>query len=360
MKKILRKIVGIIFVLILEYKQFCYADVISIEPGERFMPIAFVIGFIGVIVLITTAISFLELKATIRKQNETGQNSDNENNEKIEKEKNDIQRTFYRLGMLLSITGLIYFGISREISGIVFCVPIILFVISFIVGLNNNKKVSYIICAISVALVCLIGVWVGISNKMINDYNNQFLQYQKKEPSWSYCPFLRYVSDVKELINTAIKSNKSDRKTTIIYQNVSYTSPDELKQLLEKLNTSKKYSLDINYDKNHDYIESITLTSITLNIRDLQKYGNCIEGDKVKVIINEAMKMVSFNDSLIGDELKVNIVYTSEIGQINNINPNNQASITNLIQKIKTDKTYNVEIQNNTDDVYNIIITAND
>lgn len=171
MKKNSGRILGIISVLILGYQQFCYADLITIEPIDEFRPIAFLIGFIGVIVLIITAISFFTLKSTIRKQNETGQSLESENNEKIEKKKNGIQRRFYIWGMILSIVGLIYLGLSDEISGIVFFIPIILFVISFIVRLNKNKKVSNIICAISVALVCLIGVWVGISNKMITSNN---------------------------------------------------------------------------------------------------------------------------------------------------------------------------------------------
>lgn len=263
MKRILGKILGIISVLILGYQQFCYADVISIEPIDEFRPIAFLIGFIGIIVLIITAISFFTLKSTVRKKSEAGYGFGNDDNEKIEKKKNGIQRRFYIWGMILSIVGLIYLRLSNEISGIVFLVPIILFVISFIVRLNKNKKVSNIICAISVALVCLIGVWVGISNKMIENYNKQFLQYQKSESTYWASP--RYVSDVEGLINTTIKNNKSGRKTIIIYEKTNYTSPDELRQLLSKINTNESYYLNIKYDNNYDYIESITLSSYVNN-----------------------------------------------------------------------------------------------
>lgn len=261
MKKILGRILGIISVLILGYQQFCYADVISIEPIDEFRPIAFFIGFIGVVVLIITAISFLSLNATIKKQNEIGQSVDSENNEKIEKKKNGIQRRFYIWGMILSIVGLIYLGLSDEISGIVFLVPLILFVISFIVRLTKNKKISNIICVISVTLVCLIGLGVVVSNRMIENYNKQFLQYQKSESSYWASP--RYVSDVEGLINIAIKNNKSGRKTTIIYKSENYTSPEELKKLLSLLNTNQDYRIVIKYDKNYDYIESIELSLYT-------------------------------------------------------------------------------------------------
>lgn len=103
----------------------------------------------------------------------------------------------------------------------------------------------------------------GISNKMIENYNKQFLQYQKSESTYWASP--RYVSDVEGLINTTIKNNKSGRKTIIIYEKTNYTSPDELRQLLSKINTNKSYSLNIKYDNNYDYIESITLSSYVNN-----------------------------------------------------------------------------------------------
>ena len=174
MKKFVGRILGIISVLIFGYQQFCYADVISTSPTEiLFVPLTFLLGFIGVIILIISAISFFSLKATIKKQTMIGY--DNEklatiSTEEIEKKKNRIQRRFFMWGMILSIIGLIYLGISGEISSIIFFIPIILFIVSIIVRLNKNKKGSNIICAISVVLVCLIGAWVGLSNQMIENY----------------------------------------------------------------------------------------------------------------------------------------------------------------------------------------------
>lgn len=360
MKKFLKRILGIISVLIIGYQQFCYADVVVIEPIDEFRPIAFLIGFIGVIVLIITSISFFALKSTIKKQSEPEFNFENANDEKIEKKQNRIQRRFYMWGMILAIVGLIYLRLSDEISIITFFIPIILFVVSFIVRINKKKKVSNIICGISVALVCIIAIWVGVSNKVIENYNKQFLQYQKSESSYWASP--RYVSDVEGLINTAIKNNKSGRKTTIIYQNTNYTSPDALKELLSMLNTSKSYSLNIKYDNNYDYIESITLTSyINQSLRDLLQYeGNSQRGSIVKSLIQVARSKVLNNDYY--EDIKINIVYTSETGQKTtiNINTDNSEDITNLRNEIKVGKTYNVEIQTDSNnDVCNIIITAN-
>lgn len=363
MKKFFKRILGIISVLILGYQQFCYADVISTSPTEiLFVPLTFLVGFIGVIILIVSAISFFSLRATVKKQNTHDYDSEKLSTistEEIEKKKNKIQRRFYVWGMILAIIGLIYLGLLGDISGFVFFIPIILFIVSIIVRLNKNKKVSNIICGIAVGLVCLIGIWIGISNKMVEDYNNQFLKYQISESSYRLSP--RYVSDIEGLINTTIKNNKSGRKTTIIYQNTNYTSPDELRQLLSKLNTSKSYSLNIKYDSNYDYIESITLTSyINQSLRDLEQYeGTNQRGSLVKNLIQLARSKVSNNSYY--EDVKINIVYTSETGQKTTINLNTDSSenITNLRNEIKAAKTYNVELQTDSNDVCNIIITSN-
>jgi membrane-associated HD superfamily phosphohydrolase len=84
----------------------------------------------------------------------------------------------YFCGMLLAIMGLLYLAKSDEITSITFFIPIVLFVISIILRLIKNKKVSNIIWIISMALVCIIGARVGISNY---NYNKQFMQYMEKE-----------------------------------------------------------------------------------------------------------------------------------------------------------------------------------
>lgn len=364
MKKFLERTLGIISILILGYQKFCYADLIVSDPVDDSKPIVFLVGFIGIIILIISAISFFSLKATIKKQNMLGFDSEKLKGlsaDEIEKKNNRIQRRLYMWGMILAIIVLIYLGTSEEISAITFFIPIIIFVVSFIVRLNKNKKISNIICGISVALVCLIGAWVGINNRLAENYNNQFLKYEKigvgavrHEPG--------YISDIEGFINTAIKSNKSLRKITIIYQDTNYKSPEELKQLLTKLSTNKNYLVVKKYDKNYDYIESITLSSyVSQSFSRLQQYeGNRQRGSVVKTLIQYAMSLVS-NDSYYEENLKISIIYFSETGQKTNINLNTDSSetITSLKNEIKAAKTYNVEIQTDSEYVCNIIITSN-
>ncbi len=170
MKKFCKRILGIITVLVLGYQQFSYADVISTYSTQiGFVSLTFLVGFIGVIILIISAISFFSMKATVKKQSMPEydrQKLKTLSPEGIEKKKSKIQRRFYVWGMILAIIDLIYLGLAGEISGIMFFIPIILFIVSFNVRSNKNKKLSNIICAISIALVCLMDIWVGLS-KMV-------------------------------------------------------------------------------------------------------------------------------------------------------------------------------------------------
>ena len=356
MKKFFLRILGIFSILILGYQQFCYADVMPTTSEILFVPITFLVGFIGVIILLISAISFFSLKATVRKQNIPEYDSDKLkkiSSEEIENKKNKIQRRFYFWGMILAIIGLIYLSLVKKFSVVVLFIPIILFIVSFIVRLNKNKKVSNIIWAISIVFICLMGIWTGLSNKMIKDYNKQFLQYQKIESNSG----VTYVSDAEGLINTAIENNKSGRKTTFIYQNINYTSPNQLKLLLSKLNNEKLYSLNVEYDSN-DYIESITLTSyVNPYLYYLKAYeGSQKRSGEVILLIQSAR-----TEALRNEDIKVNIIYTSETGQKTtiNINADTFENITNLRKQIEGGKTYNVEFLTEANGICNIIITTN-
>ena len=111
MKKIIRKILGMTLTLIFSYQVFSYADVILIEPIDKFKPIALLIGFIGVIVLVVSTISFFALKAKIKRQKNSENDKEEINSlseEEIAKKKNSIQSIFYVWGIIFSIIGLIY------------------------------------------------------------------------------------------------------------------------------------------------------------------------------------------------------------------------------------------------------------
>lgn len=90
MKKIFFKILGIVLSLIICYQHFSYASTILHDPIEKSRPIAFTVGFILVVILVISAISFFALKSIIKKQNKSGYDTgtlDNSNNKKIEKKK---------------------------------------------------------------------------------------------------------------------------------------------------------------------------------------------------------------------------------------------------------------------------------
>ena len=289
MKKIFLKILGVVLSLIICYQHFSYADFIDhsiVDPIEESKPIAFIFGFILVVILVISAISFFALKSTVKKQNKFGYDKEtlvNSNNEKIEKKKNTIEFIFYICIMILSTLLLIYLPSNwKEPSTIIFFIPIILFVISLIFRMFKKRKISNILCGASVVLICIIITWSFIPDIMISNYNNQFTKYI--ENANSDFPEPRYTSDVEGLITVAINNNRIGRKITLIYQNTNYTSVDELKQLLNKLDTRKKYSTTINYNDNYyngySYIESITLDIPFI----LSKYNGSHERNNYKII----------------------------------------------------------------------------
>ena len=283
MKKIFFKILGIVLSLIICYQHFSYADVVVVDQIEESRPIAFIVGLILVVVLVISAISFFALKSTVKKQNKSGYDTgtlDNLNNKKIEKKKNIVEFIFYICIIILSTLVLIYLSSNWKTSTIIIFIPIILFIISLIFRMFKNRKISNILCGASVVLICII-----ITHYiMIGNYNNQFTKYIDNIDSYYAEP--RYTSDVEGLITAAINNNRIGRKITLIYQNTNYTSVDELKQLLNKLNTRVKYSITLNYNHNYyndySYIESITLDSYVNRI--FSKYKGSHKRNNCKII----------------------------------------------------------------------------
>ena len=267
MNKIFRKIIAIISILILWYPQFCYADLIS-EEEVAVTGITYLFEFISVIILIISAISFFSLKATVKNKiinDYDNKKSDTISSEEIEKRKNKLQKKFYVWGMILAIAVLVdLYSTNNHMNSFsewIFCIPIILFIVSLIVRLNKNRKVSYIIYAVSATLVCL----MVVSNRIIINYNYQFQDFQERISRYQYFFKTAYsISTTEDLVDTLIENNKRGIKTTIIYQDVKYTSPEELKQLLKE--NKEKFSKDhyyvtwnVQYGKILHYVKTIEL-----------------------------------------------------------------------------------------------------
>lgn len=195
-----------------------------------------------------------------------------------------------------------------------------------------------------------------MDNKLIENYNNQFTKYIESESS--YWGTSRYISDMEGLINTVIdNNNKNKRKITIISGNTKYTSVDELKQLLNEINTKLKYEVVNGYDNNYEYIESMTISPYCNRyVKEFLQYvGKQQRGSLVKQLIqNVQAKVVNH------EEIKIIITYISNTNQktIINVNDNDLDEISNLMKEISSAKIYDVEIQNDLE-VCNIIITSN-
>lgn len=344
MAKNVKRVLSTILILIFSYQKFTYADMIIDSTSIDYIePTMGMVVFISIIVLIVSAISFLCLKATIKTEYNS-KKSTVLNSDDIEKRKHRIQRRVYIWSVILSIAGLIYLWLNDQISNKVLIIFIIIFIISFTIRLYKKKKVSNIICGISVMII----LWNIVSYKIVVNYNHQFYKYEHR------MGLEERVSEVEGLINTIINNNKIGKKVTLVYQNTNYTSTDELKELLNKVNKSKDYYvIDYKFDKNN-YIESIALNTTASEYSSTlqEEYEGKNPGRKVKVLINQIRNnyLLENNDNII-----INIVYKDITITLKYMD--DSESITNLINEIKDWKKYNLEFQIKADEEFNIVIT---
>ena len=115
----------------------------------------------------------------------------------------------------------------------------------------------------------------------IEKHNEQFMQYVADRGYWMD-PFV--VTDIKGLISSAIKNNKSNRKVTIVLNNVEYENPEELTSLLDTIDDNTKYYIDslnsIGFITEHEYIDKIAICSIE-NIIFKDKYNDSYIGKRI-------------------------------------------------------------------------------
>lgn len=337
MKKFLGKIIGIDLVFILGYQKFSYADVYVPDPIEENAPIAFLIGLILVTVVVISAITLLSLKITTRNlEKESKENLIEKNNKKM----NIIQLVIYISTIVIAIIGHIYSDHEFYFSEIWFYIPIIGIIISIIIrGIFRKRKISNIICGISVVLICII----PLHCKSVEDYNGKLFKYNK----YKY----NTVEDVDGLIKEVVENNIKLNKVTIIYQGKSYTSMNELTQLITQIDKNKNYRM-VNIDTKFNYIKSITLApyideDIMHSIYDMEimqkKKGYVSETEVDKFIVD------IYRNQKRGKDNEINIMYEGRIIKTNN---ENVEEIENLMDEMSSEK-YKVEFDN----IENLTIT---
>lgn len=363
MKRNLKRVLWLVWLMILVCQNFVFADVISLpSPSESFEPVAILISFIGAGILIILSISFFMLKATIKKQNNENLDSTFNLND-IDEKKRKIQRKFYIVVMILVITGVRYLCLyvtdhcwTTETMNIILFIFRSLCIIFFIVSLFKKKKIINIICVILAILTFITAIGYYGLDKTIRKDNEQFNKYITEDEIERD---ITYTSDVEKLINTAIHINKFGIKTKIIYENTNYTSVYELKQLLNKINTNKRYGCNTKQNIDLHYMESITLYSemTTYSFKEL------VFGSSAKDRINKAKKEIKNNHYN-----KIFITYISETNQQTTINvrEDDVNEISKLIDSDETPlyrnpykKRYYIYIQTDFNTIYNLMITCN-
>lgn len=244
MKRNLRRIIGIVLVLIGVCHNFCYADVITTTPQEMFIPVAWLgVVIVGLIVFIMSVISFYALKATDQK--DVNINVDVDANEK---KLNKSKRRIYVWGIILAIMGHLFSQLWFNFGSLLFLIPIIIFIISIAIR-KSSKKVSNIICIISICIILIIPIGCSIKGKMVENYNDKF-------DSKNY-------NSVTELIHSVIENNEKNKNQIVVeYNNREYKTTSELNSLVNILNKGYTYYTWDNGSKySREYLTKIYLYS---------------------------------------------------------------------------------------------------
>ena len=355
MKKFLLRTLLIVSILIFGYQNFCYADVIMDPTIFDILPILIpvLIGFIAIILLITCAISYFVLKATAKKQyvpTVNGKNTNTFDPVAFEKKKNIIQLGLYISGMILAILCLVFLFYKEKIDLVMLILPIVLFVFSIVIRLFKNKYVSNRLFIVSIGLVGAIIVWVVVSLILSNNYNKKFLDYEiyNSEPSERNY----YIIDVEGFINTVKSNNNSGRKVSIEINGNSYTTPEELDELLSKINKPVKYEATNTFTKYNHYLKSVKLSMYVdrfFNSSISIYVGSMIRGSKVRLLLD------ALSGTLRTTDLAFFITYTPKDGNTitKRFDANNLDELIQLKNGIDTKYSYNVE----QDEAYGFIIT---
>ena len=308
MKKKLLSIFLLLIMIICVWNSICIADVIDMEAADKFgnniehtfLPIGIIISLVvaSSIVLVTLG---------------------NKENQKESISKRVAIIVFLILTYIYAMIFNFLEVIFRVIPNFIFYIPIGILFIALIARLFVSRKQSLIILIISGVSVITIGVGMAAYEKSIEIHNEQFMQYVADRGYWMD-PFV--VTDIKGLISSAIKNNKSNRKVTIVLNNVEYENPEELTSLLDTIDDNTKYYIDslnsIGFITEHEYIDKIAICSIE-NIVFKDKYndsyiGKRISGAKVLELLD---RMEEINESWLEVEIERNwelyTIYNSKL-----------------------------------------------
>lgn len=270
MKRILKRISAMVAFLIGMFQNFCFADVIVSDPTDYITPVWFGVIIIGVIVIIISLISFFSLKSMVKREEKNDYNSESDLKDTIKNKEKQIRKKEKKI-YIWAIIICIMLAMYMAKSWISLLIPIFLVIISIISRNMEKKKLSYIIYFVAIVSIGIMPLMNFISEKRIENYNNQFLQYQEIEYGEHmyrnyYTYKYSYITNINDLITTTINNNKNNKKqVSLIYLNKTYTTEAELKQLQTMLNISNRYYITIKKDKNYEYIESITLSTSPTN-----------------------------------------------------------------------------------------------
>ena len=263
MKKFIKRLFGIILGVILCCHNLCYADVIDISPIDGLAAGSMLLIPVGIIVFIIIMISYISLKVTAKNEETQGQiNEDTQ--KKIEKDKKYLSICIFVLTIMIST--IVYMLNRRYYPWIPIIPVIVLLIIAIIYRAKENKKISYILYAIAIAIfavTCIYGNNIKnedeerrksgfYSEYDLEIYNSQFIAYEGQNKT---------ASEVRTLYSAVIANNVSYEKHGISEKSISISGAvtldkDNSSYKMPNLPNSKLYNIKIIYNK-YGMIETI-------------------------------------------------------------------------------------------------------
>lgn len=190
MKKFIKRLFGIFLGMILCCHNLCYADVITISPIDGLAAGSMLLIPVGIIVFIIIMISYISLKATAKNEETQGQiNEDTQ--KKIEKDKKYISICIFVLTIMIST--IVRLSYRRYFPWICMILVIVLLIIAIIYRAKENKKISYILYAIAIAIfavTCIYGNNIKNEDEERRKSVGRYTNYEIEEFNSKITPYV--------------------------------------------------------------------------------------------------------------------------------------------------------------------------
>ena len=345
MKKKVKKVLAL-FLIICCHATISHADMVSSDPFTNYLPVLIFVCIAGFLLLVSCATVLLILKLGKRKPSSYSKAYDNEKKEKV------FELLLY-IGSLIFAFPFIIGLWQKEIITFLFLIIIVsIFIISFILRLFGHNIMSNIVCSIGVVLVLSFFLWDVVANAKIENFNNSFRKYYVDGYRIS-----RRINDVEGVINTAIEKNKGKRKVSVVYDEKTYSSINELQLLKDSIDKDMSYNMHLGIIDN--YVDSIELEPYFYPRIKSQFVVIKDKDDYTKGDICNYLELYEDYAEYYGDETKIIFIYDNNDGKEPiriDVIKENEDKIDDLKKSLEKDWRYRAKMKTDSNGAVNITI----